>query len=178
LFFVADADSEYGRRHGRAISGTEESSAIARDSDECRVDGFADGCTAGNVDHADERLEGRELSGERAGERAAGAAGLAGGGLVYAQGVGGHGPLLSGEWETISGPLDASRIGGFWSDADWIACRDGKTRPVEPGTFPLAHGAAARVGRLRAYGNAIVAPCAEAFIRAYLTEEIELREAA
>jgi hypothetical protein len=34
------------------------------------------------------------------------------------------------------------------------------------------------VGRLRAYGNAIVAPCAEAFIRAYLTEEIELREAA
>jgi site-specific DNA-cytosine methylase len=32
----------------------------------------------------------------------------------------------------------------------------GKARPVEPGTFPLAHGVAARVGRLRAYGNAIV----------------------
>lgn len=30
------------------------------------------------------------------------------------------------------------------------------------------HGAPARVGRLRAYGNAIVAPAAEAFIRAYL----------
>ncbi|MEL6236968.1 MAG: DNA cytosine methyltransferase [Pseudomonadota bacterium] len=44
---------------------------------------------------------------------------------------------------------------GFWRDADWLFCRDGKWRPVEPGTFPLAHGAPGRVGRLRAYGNAI-----------------------
>lgn len=43
----------------------------------------------------------------------------------------------------------------FWRDADWLICRDGKWRPVEPGTFPLAHGATSRVGRLRAYGNAI-----------------------
>ena len=35
---------------------------------------------------------------------------------------------------------------GFWRDADWLFCRDGKWRPVEPGTFPLAHGAPARVG--------------------------------
>lgn len=62
---------------------------------------------------------------------------------------------------------------GFWRDADWLLCRDGRWRPVEPGTFPLAHGAAGRVGRLRGYGNAIVAPQAEAFIRAFdeLTEE-------
>ena len=53
---------------------------------------------------------------------------------------------------------------GFWSDADWLYCRDGRWRPVEPGTFPLAHGAAARVGRLRAYGNAINAKAAQAFI--------------
>jgi len=33
---------------------------------------------------------------------------------------------------------------------------------------PLARGAPARVGRLRGYGNAIVATQAEAFIRAYL----------
>ena len=45
---------------------------------------------------------------------------------------------------------------GFWSAADWIPCRDGKARPVEPGTFPLAHGISNRVGRLRAYGNAII----------------------
>jgi DNA (cytosine-5)-methyltransferase 1 len=55
-----------------------------------------------------------------------------------------------------------------WSGAEWIACRDGKARPIEPGTFPLAHGATARVGRLRAYGNAIVAPLAAEWIRATL----------
>ena len=54
-----------------------------------------------------------------------------------------------------------------WRDADWLLCRDGKWRPVEPGTFPLANGAPARVGRLRGYGNAIVAPLAQAFIEAY-----------
>jgi DNA (cytosine-5)-methyltransferase 1 len=62
----------------------------------------------------------------------------------------------------------ASGTSGFWSDADWIFCRDGKWRPVEPGTFPLAHGSAARVGRLRAYGNAINPEVAAEFIRAYI----------
>lgn len=64
---------------------------------------------------------------------------------------------------TRTGPNDS-----FWRDADWLGCRDGKWRPVEPGTFPLAHGAAARVGRLGAYGNAIVAQAASAFIEAFM----------
>jgi len=57
---------------------------------------------------------------------------------------------------------------GFWSNPDWVACRDGKQRPVEPGTFPLAHGAPQRVGRLRAYGNAIVSEVAATFIKAVM----------
>ncbi|WP_236203888.1 DNA cytosine methyltransferase [Pseudomonas protegens] len=65
----------------------------------------------------------------------------------------------------IGGP---GPINGLWADADWLFCRDGKWRPVEPGTFPLAHGAASRVGRLRAYGNAINAEAATQFIAAYL----------
>ncbi len=60
-------------------------------------------------------------------------------------------------------------VNGFWAGADWIACRDGKARPVESGTFPLAHGAPARVVRLRGYGNAIVPPLAAEFIKAYLS---------
>jgi DNA (cytosine-5)-methyltransferase 1 len=57
---------------------------------------------------------------------------------------------------------------GFWRDVDWLFCRDGKWRPVRPGTFPLAHGAPARVVRLRGYGNAINAEVARMFIESYL----------
>lgn len=60
---------------------------------------------------------------------------------------------------------DAGPINGFWRSADWLGCTDGKWRPVEPGTFPLVNGATGRVGRLRAYGNAINAQAAAEFIR-------------
>ncbi|APM71955.1 TPA: DNA cytosine methyltransferase [Klebsiella pneumoniae] len=81
-------------------------------------------------------------------------------------------------------PVRALEVNGFWRDADWLFCRDGKWRPVEPGTFPLVDGAATRmgrvepgvarvassnrVGRLKGYGNAINAQAAAAFIRAYM----------
>ena len=55
---------------------------------------------------------------------------------------------------------------GGWADADLIACRDGKWRPVGPGSFPLAHGVSNPVGRLRGYGNAIVPQVAATFLRA------------
>lgn len=78
----------------------------------------------------------------------------------------------------------ALEVNGFWRDADWLLCRDGKWRPVEPGTFPLVDGAAARMGRvqpalarmasrnrtgrLKGYGNAINAQAAKTFIEAYM----------
>lgn len=102
---------------------------------------------------ADDRSRGREValfddgSGRaQAGQRQAGGLGMRG--------------AIGGE---AAGPTNS-----HWRDADWLLCRDGKWRPVEPGTFPLAHGAPARVGRLRAYGNAICAEAAETVIRAYL----------
>ncbi len=80
--------------------------------------------------------------------------------------------------------MRALEVNGFWRDADWLLCRDDKWRPVEPGTFPLVDGAAARlgrvepgvarvassnrVGRLKGYGNAINAHAAAAFISAYM----------
>lgn len=70
---------------------------------------------------------------------------------------------------STGGMDDGGRPGptnGFWRDADWLFCRDGKWRPVQPGTFPLVDGAPARVGRLRGYGNAIVAEVAASFIKA------------
>ena len=59
--------------------------------------------------------------------------------------------------------------GGFWHASRWHQCRDGKQRrvPLEPALFPLAHGVPGRVGRLRAYGNAIVPQVAAQFIRAF-----------
>ena len=63
---------------------------------------------------------------------------------------------------------------GFWRAADWLRCRDDKWRAVEPGAFPLAHGAASRVGRLRAYGNAICAPAAHGFIEAAMASLMEM----
>lgn len=73
-----------------------------------------------------------------------------------------------------SNSCDNGPTNGFWSDAEWLPCTDGKARPVEPGTFPLADGVANRVGRLRAYGNALCAPQAAAFVTAFIetTQEI------
>lgn len=95
-------------------------------------------------------------------------------------------------------PEDRGPCNGFWSDAEWISCRDGKQRPVEPGPVEMVDGLAgelglvrlvsypdrpheeriiyspliqkgkARVMRLRGYGNAIVAPQAVAFVEAYM----------
>lgn len=88
------------------------------------------------------------------------------------------------EPEVFRGPLriDGAALGwadplrGFWRGADWLYCRDGKYRSVEPGTFPLAHGISARMVKLRGYGNAICIPQAIAFIKAYLETTIECQQ--
>lgn len=64
-----------------------------------------------------------------------------------------------------------------WDDADLVRCVEPtkepgryveKWRRIEPGAFPLAHGIPQRVGRLRAYGNAITPQVAARFIQAYM----------
>ena len=99
-----------------------------------------------------------------------------------------HGNGLRDAGNSLASHRTSGPTNGVWADADWLFCRDGKWRPVEPGTFPLAHGAASRVGssgadwrspageeekgnrvgRLRGYGNAINAEAARIFIEAYL----------
>jgi DNA (cytosine-5)-methyltransferase 1 len=75
---------------------------------------------------------------------------------------------INGSAGCDSAACGTNAVNGFWGSADWLFCRDGKWRPVKPGISPLVDGVAGRVGQLRAYGNAIVAPVAEAFITAYL----------
>lgn len=76
------------------------------------------------------------------------------------------GGLLDGE--RAAHGHDADGRGGLhpWAGAVWLPCTDGKARPAQPGIQPLAHGVPARLGRLRAYGNAIVPQAAAEFIRA------------
>lgn len=53
-------------------------------------------------------------------------------------------------------------------DTEWVRCPDGKYRPIKSGIHMLADGVPARVGKLRAYGNAIVPQVAAEFIKAYM----------
>ncbi|MCU2425784.1 DNA cytosine methyltransferase [Enterobacter hormaechei subsp. hoffmannii] len=109
--------------------------------------------------------------------------------LTRLEGLGGDDSAAGWKGQTGSATppgvhMRALEVNGFWRDADWLFCRDGKWRPVEPGTFPLVDGAAARLGRvesgvarvassnrtgrLKGYGNAINAQAAAEFIRAYM----------
>lgn len=80
-------------------------------------------------------------------------------------------------------PLRAgSPTGGFWTDAVWLYCRDGLYRPTEsrveslddgPSRLvgwlrPLEVGVEGRVGKIKAYGNAINSLQAAVFIRAFM----------
>ena len=143
------------------------------------------------ADPDNSRWEGRRKpTGQRAGEIASGSRSLASGMAFTNDAVrgsdlsGGH---VDNRTDTrrsqdsgdvgFGGEIDRNheprQTNGHWGTADWLLCRDERWRPVEPGTFPLAHGTAARVGRLRGYGNAIVAQVAEGFVRSFLEAEAD-----
>jgi DNA (cytosine-5)-methyltransferase 1 len=62
---------------------------------------------------------------------------------------------------------------GEWGMAEWQLATDGKYRAFEPGTPPMVDGIPAHVGRVCAYGNAIVPQVAAKFIKAFLAAESE-----
>lgn len=136
--------------------------------------GHADSQHAGRDTGAGHRTEaGARLRGGGDEPRASSTVGRGGQRLGDAERAGleghaGHGDDRHQPGRDGAQPHGPTPTSGFWSGPDWVSCRDGKQRPVEPGTFPLAHGATARVGRLRAYGNAIVSEVAATFIRAVM----------
>lgn len=64
--------------------------------------------------------------------------------------------------------LDHDSPRAFWHGAEYITGPDGKARRFEPSIRLLAHGVPARVGKLRAYGNAIVPQVAAEIIKSYM----------
>ncbi|MEE7478467.1 DNA cytosine methyltransferase [Methylobacterium hispanicum] len=172
LWFVADADG----RHPCA-EGLQRGWQHRQQPEDRLVSVLADA--------ASERWHGSELAGaagataarcaEAEGRRPAGLREPAGCSAAVLLGDTGEQRLSDAEFAQLRG---AGRRGEgaaaqqpshtFWSGADWLWCRDRRWRPVEPGTFPLVASAPARMGRLRAYGNAINAEAAAAFIAACL----------
>jgi DNA (cytosine-5)-methyltransferase 1 len=79
-----------------------------------------------------------------------------------------HGPanITSRSSVLVGAESTAGPTNGLWRTADWLLCRDGKWRPVEPGTFPLAHAGTFRnrVAALRGAGNAINVEAAKVWI--------------
>ena len=84
---------------------------------------------------------------------------------------GDHGGDVGIEFDATGEDGSGSKTDGVWRDVDWLFCKDAKWRPVEPSTFPLANGIAGRVGRCRAYGNAIVSEVAQGLISSFIEEE-------
>ena len=86
---------------------------------------------------------------------------------------GDHGGDVGIEFDATFEDGSGSKTNGVWGDVDWLFCKDAKWRPVEPSTFPLANGIAGRVGRCRAYGNAIVSEVAQGLISSFIEGERE-----
>ena len=93
-----------------------------------------------------DRLSSGELAdsaGHRRGEeRPIGRGGDAG---DSAQGISARSQPGSGVGELADGQPRPGPTNGFWRDPDWLFCRDGKWRPVKPGSSPLSNGSAPRM---------------------------------
>lgn len=161
LYFVAESDSQ--RREGVGLQ-------LRQRRSEQEMPQAGEGCETGVglADANGSRSQGRRVSGYGSGQWAIGSSGLAGElADPNSQRDADNGPGAARE--TASGMQDQNHaLYGFWSDVEWIPCRDGKWRPVEPGVSPLVAGTPNRVGRLRGYGNALNAAQAQAFIESYM----------
>jgi len=170
LWFVADADSER-REHEQDQRPARVLGTAYGETEQQRQSGDHGASTyrLADADGRDARAEGLQRGRQYGQQPQDGRAVLLGH-------PGGAGPQERPQPEIEPGALriqgatlgEAEPLRGFWRGADWIFCRDGKYRPVAPGSFPLAHGTPARVGRLRAYGNAISPQVAAEVIAAFM----------
>ena len=172
LYWVGDSkhDGQFADKVGRSISESEAEGGLCepeRPGADCRLGNPEhDGCTTSETRPSDVqpseewRAKGQDVSGE----------------------------LEGASGREKSAELSGCTTGreGEQDSIEWLYCRDNKYRPIKSGLKPLVDGIArgvvhssdsiitpndtaeARAQRLKGYGNAIVAPVAEAFIRAFM----------
>lgn len=145
LYWVAESQRERERRITANRSG-EKAAAQGRREENARPHEVGNGSTAYRMDDSEHGRRKAWIK-ERQGANPA---------------------LPSGEACGLDNRERLGPVNGFWRNADWLFCRDERWRAVESGTCPLVNGAAARVGRLRGYGNAINAIQAKEFIRCFM----------
>ena len=158
LWWVADSGSErLPERAGVAEVSEEALESPSREAVECR-------CASGGVGDADS-------TGPQPGEQTTKATGYG----SSIESASSDDRVVDTDRSRCEQPENEVRPGrngfvgaGFWDDFEFIECADGRQRRIEPGTFPLAVGFPDRVGKLRAYGNAIVPQVAGEFVRAYM----------
>jgi DNA (cytosine-5)-methyltransferase 1 len=155
LWIVADAMCA-GWAEGRAVSGAGPTAGHGGTYNGYVADADAGGRVARVWDGSPPRY----------GNSAASARGSDGGDVDNAVGAGLEGQPRHGanrsQWALASGSTAEA------SGAIWATGADGKARRIEPSIRLLAHGVPARVGRLRAYGNAIVPQVAAEVIGAFM----------
>ena len=142
LWWVADAECGASERHGYEMAGTA-GTHQGRTQERKRVwNDVRNGSVVGRLADADEGQRGRFASGKRRQFNGAAPGREQGNGQLKRR----------------------CEDGGI----EWLPCDDGKARPTQPGLQPLAYGVSARVGKLRAYGNAIVPTLAAEFVAAFM----------
>lgn len=153
LYWVADADSQrFSRRSERRNDANKWGLGSGCVGGERLADTPSDGCEQQRqTENASVQGDESERGGEHAGEEYDGE--------------------LSGRPQGLRCSGFHGAVRGYWDSADWLFCRDQYWRAVESDTFPLADGDSSFVGRIRAYGNSIVAPQAEAVVTAFLEVE-------
>lgn len=161
---VADAD-RLARRQGREVDG-------GRDQGSGQEPWTRSGCSGGNGALAHPHLPGPSKEWQQRGGQ------LGGSGsdpcartcsVPNAASIGQRephyqDPAVAARWPARVVSVERSH----WDGAGWVIGHDGKARRVEPSIRLLAHGIRGRVGRLRAYGNAIVPEVAAEVIGAYM----------
>lgn len=75
---------------------------------------------------------------------------------------------IGSTFERAASQRSLLRNGTYWSDADWIACHDGKARRAQSGIRFLVDGLPGRVDLWRVGGNAIVPEAAAEVIASFI----------